>query len=67
MSGRRGIVIVVALLLSVIAAFGVAGHSRLSGPVLFSFTGSHGVHRDDLIVLAAWLAGIACCLRLWRD
>jgi hypothetical protein len=46
--------------------FGVAGRSRISGPVILRFTTNHGVHLDDLIVVACWLCVIAGCARGWR-
>ena len=49
---------------TVMAVFGVAGHSRLSGPVLLTLTGSHGVHLDDLVVAACWLAIVGLA---WRS
>jgi hypothetical protein len=45
--------------------FGVAGHSRISGPVIVRFSTNHGVHLDDLIVVACWAWVIAWCLRRW--
>jgi len=36
--------------------FAIAGSSRFSGPVLFDLGGSHGVHRDDLLLTVVWLA-----------
>jgi hypothetical protein len=57
------------LVITMLSVFAVAGHSRLSGPILFALPGSktHGVHRDDLVVAAIWLVGMLLCLRLWRD
>ena len=46
------------------AVFGVAGHSRISGPVILSLTGTHGVHLDDLIVVACWVAIVGF---VWRS
>ena len=50
----------------VLLVFGVAGHSALSGPELFGLSRTHGVHRDDLIVVAAWALGLWCAWRLSR-
>jgi len=49
---------------TVMAVFGVAGHSRISGPVILTLTRSHGVHLDDLIVVACWVAIVGFA---WRS
>ena len=64
---RRAVALLLAGVLTILLVFGVAGHSVLSGPVLFGVTSTHGVHRDDLIVVVAWLVGMWCAWRLWRD
>lgn len=46
------------------AVFGVAGHSSISGPVILKLTGTHGVHLDDLIVVACWVVILAFA---WRS
>lgn len=56
----------VAAALTVLMVVGLAGHSVLSGPVLFSISATHGVHRDDLGVVAAWLIGLYGAWRLAR-
>ena len=61
---RRTNAIILAGTISVLALFGVAGHSRLSGPVILRLSHTHGVHRDDLIVLACWLLATWAC---WRS
>ncbi len=48
------------------AIFGVAGHSRLSGPVLIVLTAHHGVHRDDVVVVIGWAAVMLVSWQLWR-
>lgn len=64
---HRVLSVITAAAASVMLVFGVAGHSRLSGPVILRFgQTTHGVHLDDLVVLACWLVAIAMCLRLWR-
>ena len=55
-----------AVALSGLGLFAIAGHSRISGPGLFGIHGTHGVHLDDMIVLALWLVGMFACLRLWQ-
>ncbi|WP_157537774.1 hypothetical protein [Nocardioides sp. Root190] len=44
----------------------VAGSSRISGPVIWVVTETHGLHLDDLVVLAAWAICMAWCWQLWR-
>ncbi|UDY23103.1 hypothetical protein [Nocardioides sp. Kera G14] len=39
---------------TVMAVYGVAGTSRLSGPVLFGLSATHGVHVDDLLIAGCW-------------
>jgi len=63
---RQANAILLAIALTVLMVFAVAGQSRLSGPVIFTFSRSHGVHRDDLIALAAWIAGMWCVSRIPR-
>ena len=64
---RRAAAALLAAALCVLLVFGVAGHSALSGPELFGLSRTHGVHRDDLIVVAAWVLGLWCAWRLTRD
>lgn len=65
--GRAWTVGALALILTVLTVAGVAGSSRFSGPVLFAFGEStHGVHRDDLLVLAIYLSGLSLCWTLRR-
>lgn len=73
MSSRRVAAAVLAVVLTVLSAIAVAGTSRFSGPVLWTISrprpgeGGHGVHAEDLVVAACWLAGMVCCWRVWRD
>jgi hypothetical protein len=67
MSARRRAVLL-AVAASVMAAFGVAGHSRLSGPVLWRFGHTtHGVHLDDLVVVACWVVSLVEAWWLWTE
>lgn len=66
MSDDRRLALRLAVVLFGLGLFGIAGHSRISGPGLFGIYGTHGVHLDDLIVLALWLVGMFACLRLWQ-
>ncbi|GAA3828351.1 hypothetical protein GCM10022242_32190 [Nocardioides panacisoli] len=67
MTARRVQATVLALVITVLAVFGVAGHSRLSGPILWTINDTNGVHRDDLIVAGCWLVGIVICVLLGRS
>jgi hypothetical protein len=48
------------------ALFGVAGHSRISGPVILRITRQHGVHLDDLLVFACWVIVLEFAWRISR-
>ncbi len=50
---------------TVLAVFGVAGSSQYSGPVLITFSNSHGIHRDDLVIVVCWLAILGACIWEW--
>lgn len=64
---HRVLSVITAAAATVMLVFGVAGHSRISGPVILRFgQTTHGVHLDDLVVLGCWLVALAMCLRLWR-
>lgn len=67
MTSRRLLSACLAVVISVLAVFGVAGHSRLSGPTLWAINDSNGVHRDDLVVAACWLVGMVICGLLARS
>ena len=36
----------------------VTGHYIDEGPVIATFSKTHGLHRGDLLVLGAWLVGM---------
>ncbi|WP_436699584.1 hypothetical protein [Nocardioides sp. BYT-33-1] len=58
--------VALAVLVSGICIPALAGSSRLSGPIIVSLSADHGVHLDDLLVVAAWAACVGWCLRQWR-
>ena len=66
MRERRLIGAALAFLVSVMAFYGIAGTSTIAGPRLFAITGSHGVHRNDLLITLLWAIGMALCWRLVR-
>lgn len=51
---------------TLLALVGLAGSSRLSGPVIWRLNESHGLHLDDLGVLALWAGCLVWCWRQWR-
>ncbi|WP_162602378.1 hypothetical protein [Nocardioides daejeonensis] len=64
----RGVSALLLLLaMTLLLIYSVAGSSALSGPLLFTVSATHGVHRDDLVALGAWLLGVYCVLRLLRS
>ena len=65
-SDDRRLAIRLVVVLVGLGLFAIAGHSRISGPGLFGIYGTHGVHLDDLIVLALWIVGVLGCVRLWQ-
>ncbi|WP_036518883.1 hypothetical protein [Nocardioides sp. J54] len=58
--------LVVAVLTTLLAVTGVAGSSALSGPVLWEFSETHGVHLEDAVIVPAWLICLLCCWSQWR-
>lgn len=67
MTSRRLQAAVLAVVINVLTLFALAGSSRLSGPVLWgSEATGHGIHRDDLLVAACWLAGMVVCVLVAR-
>ncbi|MFT4264612.1 MAG: hypothetical protein QM572_14595 [Nocardioides sp.] len=64
MLGRVLAATALALSATVMAVYGVAGTSRLSGPILFSVSSTHGVHRDDLLIVACWVVCVAIAVML---
>ncbi|MEH3034061.1 MAG: hypothetical protein PGN07_08460 [Aeromicrobium erythreum] len=67
MTGRRLPAVALAAVLTLLTLGALAGHSRLSGPVLLDLGDDHGVHLGDLGVLALYVAGLVLCRRLARD
>ncbi|QSR26354.1 hypothetical protein CFH99_12030 [Nocardioides aromaticivorans] len=55
-----------AVLVSGITVEALAGSSRLSGPVIITFSPTHGVHVDDVAVVLAWLVCMVWVVRQWR-
>ena len=64
---NRVMAVLLAIVLTVLTVVAVVGHhDPLEGPVIFGLSETHGVHVGDLLVVAAWAVGVACCWRLWR-
>lgn len=58
----RGALFVVLTALLVLA---VVGHSRISGPVVFTLVeDQHGVHLSDLVALGLWVVGVGALTRV---
>ena len=62
-SYRRAVIrwtgaVVTALVLSGFALLLLSGQYVREGPVLVTLTASHGIHRGDLGIVAAWLLGM---------
>ncbi len=62
----RALAAIVVIAASVMAIYGLAGASRLSGPVILEFNDAHGIHRDDVLIAASWLACAWVAAALWR-
>jgi len=66
-TSRRLQAAALAVVITALTVFALAGHSRLSGPVLWGFGDTtHGIHRDDLVVAAIWLVGMVICALVAR-
>ena len=61
----RLLVVLIVLVLTVLTGALLAGHGPWAGPVLVTFSPTHGLNQGDLPVLAAWLVGVWACLALW--
>jgi hypothetical protein len=65
-SDRVSAVLLVIVLTALTVAAVIGNNDPFAGRVLFRVTGSHGVHLGDLLFVASWAVGVACCWRLWR-
>ena len=61
------LLVVIAGVLTVLMVLLIAGHGPWAGHEIIEVTESHGVNDGDIPVLAAWLLGLLCCWRLWRN
>jgi len=59
-------VVLVVVATTVVTFFALAGQSRFAGPVLLQLSDTHGVHRDDLLIVGCWGVVLVCCWRAWR-
>ena len=58
----RGALFVV---LTALLGLAVVGHSRISGPIVFTLVeDQHGVHVSDLVALALWAVGVGSLSRV---
>ena len=45
----------------------IAGHGPWAGHEIVQISPGHGVNDGDVPVFAAWLLGLLCCWRVWRN
>ena len=57
---------VLAALITWISLQSLAGSSRISGPIIVTLSATHGIHLDDLLIVAAWALCMGWCVRQWR-
>ncbi len=62
----RAVVMVIAVMVSGLTTLALAGHGPWAGSTILTVFASHGLNQGDLLVLAAWLVSMACCVTLWR-
>ena len=53
--------------LTVLMILLVEGHGPWAGHEILEFSPDHGVNDGDVPIVAAWLLGLLCCWRLWRN
>jgi hypothetical protein len=59
--------LIAAAVLSTFAALLLNGRYRAEGPVVFTVTDDHGLHRGDILVLGGWLIGVIAIALLVLD
>ena len=64
--GRWQDAAVIGAVLTVLSLLAVGGQYPGEGPVLFSFSRTHGVHAGDLVVAAVWAVCIVLLVGLAR-
>jgi hypothetical protein len=66
---RAALGLIVAGALTALMIINIAGVGPWAGAVLFSVSGTHGIHQGDLPVIMFWVIGVAgiVTLSLWRD
>lgn len=53
------------LVLTALLALAVIGHSRISGPIVFTLVeDQHGIHVSDLVALGLWAIGVGALARV---
>lgn len=58
-------VLIFGLVLTLFLVLVLGGAQSWSGPVLWTFGSSHGVHEGDLPVIVLWLVGMVGAVALW--
>lgn len=59
--------VVVAGVLSTFAALLLHGEYFAEGPVVFTLSHSHGIHRGDILVAGGWLIGMIALVAVLLD
>ena len=62
---RRGVVLLLVGVLTVLTLLLLAGHGPWAGPVVWEWSASHGLNVGDLPVLAAYGVGAGVLRWLW--
>lgn len=60
-------VLLLAIVVTGLAATLLVGRRPGVGRILFSVSDTHGVHVGDIPVLVLWAIGLVCTALLWRD
>ncbi len=64
---RRGVVLLLAGVLTMLTLLLLAGHGPWAGPVIWTISPDHGLNVGDLPVLGAYVIAVGCCAWLWHD
>lgn len=62
----RALIATAAVAITVLTVLLVAGHGPWAGGPLIGLGSDHGLNVGDVPVVAAWAAGMAACVTLWR-
>ena len=62
---RRGVVVLLGAVLTLLTLLLLAGHGPWAGSVIWALSSYHGLNMGDLPVLGAYVIGLGCCVWLW--